>query len=224
MNKNIFLIAVLSTFLLSSCESESSADVSQDRIYTAFSLSYDAEVDITVARARFRFGNATGTLLELAPPSEISVNGEPLSFNSTLAQYSKNFPGFESSVKFVWNDTDEQQYSNTLSLKTIDFPEITTISRDASYELIWEGDALSEGEYVTLYLDDVSGETNTLFTENSTGSSSIILARDELQELLPGQATMKMVRGFSKEPSQSPDAGGSLKGEYHCLPIEITLE
>ena len=48
-----FLLGI--TLMATACQTENSADVNQDRIYTQYELFYNANEDITYARAWFRF-------------------------------------------------------------------------------------------------------------------------------------------------------------------------
>lgn len=216
-------LLIFMVFFFTSCETENSADVNQDRIFTAYRLQYDADEDITVASARFRFGGHTGTLLELTDPSTISVNGENPGYNSALAYYSKNFSGLLSEAEFLWTDTEGISYQNTITLRTIAFPETDTIARDASYEFFWQGEPLDSNEYVTLRITDVSGEQTGVFTNNTPGSTSVILSKNDLQELLPGEARAELIRGISADAPESPAAGGLLSGLYSPEDIEIIL-
>lgn len=75
--------------LAASCKRESSGDVNQKRIFTQYELFYNENEDITYARAWFRFGHETGTLLELSSPSIVTFEGDKLSFNGVLASREK---------------------------------------------------------------------------------------------------------------------------------------
>ncbi|HBH48606.1 MAG TPA: hypothetical protein DDX98_08195, partial [Bacteroidales bacterium] len=91
--KPLFIPFLILALLFVSCEREDSADVNQDRIYTIYSLVYEADQDITYARAWFQFGSAVGTLLELSEPSNVSFNDQRLSFQNAFAYYEKSLPG-----------------------------------------------------------------------------------------------------------------------------------
>ena len=194
------------TVLLAACESENSSDVNQSRIYTVFNYYYSETTDVTHATARFRFGNKTGTLLELSDGSTIEVNGNILNYNSAFVQYDIQFAGYVPEGNFVWTDADGKLYSNSITLKEIATPEITTISRESSYDFEWVGNALQEDEYVTLFVEDSSEDAASIFTQNNIGSTSIIIPLNELQELLPGDASLELELGFEQDFSESTEA------------------
>ena len=207
------------------CESEKSSEVNQARVYTVFNYYYDASADITHATARFHFGNKTGTLLELTDGSTIKVNGDILNYNSTFVQYNIEFAGYVTEGDFVWTDTDGKSYSNSISLKEIGFPEITVISRESSYDFEWVGDALLADEYVTLTVEDTTSENAaSIFTQNNIGSTSVILPRDELQELAHGDATLSLELVFKQNFAESTEVGGDFAGGYKAGEISVILE
>ena len=109
--KTLFYI-LFSAFLLVfvSCQRESSEDVNQDKIYTEYSLVYDANTDITYARALFKFSNITGTQLELEAPAEVKFDNDILAFNQTLAYYEKQYVGVKTGGTFTYKDLDNNTY------------------------------------------------------------------------------------------------------------------
>jgi len=225
--KNRLLFAVLfmiAVFGYWACESESSSDVNQDRIFTSYNYQYDEEQDITIAVVRFRFGSKTGTLLELAEPSEITVNEKYMTFNATLAQYSANFSGFVSDADFLWKDADGKEFRNSLHLNTVAFPELDTIARASSFELFWEGDPLETDEYVNVRITDISGENSKIFTANSLESTSVIFPKNELGELLPGEAQIEMYRGILADANEATEVGGLISAQYFVESRTIIIE
>jgi hypothetical protein len=93
-----FLLTAIATILLTmtfsaGCMREDSSDVNQDKIYAEYELFYNANEDITYARAVFRFSNALGIKLKLATGSEVRFNGDILTFKPALAYYEKSYAG-----------------------------------------------------------------------------------------------------------------------------------
>ena len=64
-------LTLFAAILFMACPIEDSADVNQDKIYTDYEVFYNSNTDKTQVLARFRFGGATGTLLELNEPAEV---------------------------------------------------------------------------------------------------------------------------------------------------------
>jgi len=212
----LVIIAGIATHL-TSCKSEPSSDVNQDKIYTEYELYYDANQDKTYARAWFKFSNITGTLLELASPSEVTFNGDVLTFNSTLAYYEKEYAGKISSGTFVWTDTQGITKTNSISMTTIDYPAVMpdTIPQDNSYALFWVGDSLSANHHVILTVTaQINESTLQIFYQDDLNSKSIILAKNKLQLLPVGGIHLYMDRTYSPALTQQTTAGGTIKGRY----------
>ncbi len=93
--KNIIAL-ILTTLIIAGCGTgEDSADVNQDRIYTDYEVFYNANEDKTHVIARFRFGHALGTILELKDSSGASVtyNGAVLAYSQLWGGHHKEYAG-----------------------------------------------------------------------------------------------------------------------------------
>ena len=212
----LFITVIVAGYisLFTACKSEPSSDVNQDKIYTEYELYYDGNADKTYARASFKFSNIAGTLLELEAPSEVTFNGDVLTFNSTLAYYEKEYAGLISSGTFIWTDFNGTSYTNAISMDTITFPAvIDSINKDSSFELSWIGDSLSANENVILTMTDASLSVQ-IFYQNDVNSQSIILAANQLQYLLDGSATMNFDRRYLPGLTSQNTAGGLITGRY----------
>jgi hypothetical protein len=217
-NKQIFLslLLIVSSFLASTgCLRESSEDVNQDKIHTEYELYYDANADKTYARAVFKFGSIIGTLLELSGSSQVTCNGQVLTFKQALSYYEREYPGFVQSGTFVWTDTEGNSFTNTVSINPIGYPSnLDTLSRNQSFELVWTGDSLANNQNVTL---TVNGENETdlqIFFQDNLNSHSIILEKNKLQNLGAGPGKMYLDRRNMPPLQQKTSAGGLLTGRY----------
>jgi hypothetical protein len=224
--KNFFYLLFAGIILLSSCASEPSSDVNQDSIYVRYVLEYNANTDITYARAQFRFGNATGTILELTAPAVIKFNGDELVWNSTLAYYEKEYAGLISTGSFSYTDLDNNTFNNTAAIPaaTTIPSSLTTISNAAAYDFIWTGPALGTDENIWLHFDGYnttgSAQTFTSYIDNAT---SIILPLNQLQSLGTGTTTIYMDRNIETAPLQATGKGGVVVGRYKATNKTITI-
>jgi hypothetical protein len=212
--KILMLFAIIGLF--TSCEREDSADVNQDRIYTIYSLVYQADQDITYARAWFRFGSAVGTLLELSDPSNIKFEEQYLGFKELAAFYEKSMAGKVNSGSFVWEDIDGLVFTNSISIREVAFPaNLEEINGDYAYELVWQGPALSENEYVAVAINGDFESDATLHFENKQGSTSITIPKTAL-EILPKNtaATFWLEFGVNPDMAETTGAGGEIYGKY----------
>ncbi|MCB0683851.1 MAG: hypothetical protein KDC32_23540 [Saprospiraceae bacterium] len=225
--RTFLFLSLFATLLLSlnSCVRESSDSVDQDRIFTDYELYYNANEDKTYARATFRFSNALGTKLELAAPSEVTFDGDLLTFNQALAYYEKTLAGFVQSGVFEWKDTEGNVFTNTISINEIGYPvELDTIVRSGSYDLIWTGDPLGDHENVTLTANGENEADAQLFFTNDTGAQNIVLGKDKLEKIGAGPGTLFMDRRYQPALSQATGAGGLLTGRYRPENAEVVFE
>jgi len=226
MKKLGLIIIVVSAmiYFFCSCESESSADVNQDRIHVLYEILYNETSDLSHARATFFFGGVTGTRLELASPSEVTANAEAMGYKSTLAYYEKEFTGYVQTCEFIWKDMDGNIFTNTVSIKEIDFPvTMDTIVKGQAYELTWVGTALETGETVWAYLDGTSENDEVLATQNTQNATSIFLTAVQTDKLSVGTNTIKLTRKNNVDGQEVTSAGGSCTGTYETRTINIEV-
>ena len=115
MKKLLFLLLGVG-LLIGSCAKEDSNDVNQDKIWSEYKLYYDQNDDKTHAIARFRFGGATGTLLELTDSTNASVtyNGTVMPYNAWWGAHHLEFAGNITTGNFVYTNTEGTTYSNSV--------------------------------------------------------------------------------------------------------------
>jgi hypothetical protein len=218
----LIALLALSALAMSACQmAEQSANVNQSRIWTDYELKYDANSDLTTAKASFRFGSSLGTPLDLTSPSEVRFNGETLARivqpGTGFVSYERTFSGQVTSGTFRFVDTEGEAYSNTVSLKSVAFPSsIGTIDNDASHSLQWVGSALGTSEDVTVTLWRFGGNSAELgvFQQSEAGAQSVILTATQLRNIDPGDVTLRMTRAARGVPARTPDAGGRLSLEW----------
>ncbi len=216
---SLFAISLIFT----SCQREDSDSVDQDRIHVRYVLEYNADTDITSARAQFRFGHATGTILELVSPAEIKFNGDVLVWNNALAYYEKQYSGLVSTGSFEYKDVDGSVFTNTATVpSSIDFPASPgPISNSGSHELFWTGNALAADEnvWVTISGNNTTGDGQT-FATYTDGATSILFSQNKLEDLGTGTATMWMDRNHEVDAANATSAGGRVVSRYKADPAQ----
>lgn len=226
MSKHLIpLAAAVAALALTSCESELASAVDQDRIHTVYELFYDANEDVTKARATFFFGSETGTRLELDGDAGVSFEGEDLNWQQALAYYEVELAGFRESGSFRFVNTEGAAFANAVAITPTDFPaEPADVPRDASYELAWDGPALGEDQTVSLTLltEEVAGN-DRLFWANDAGMDKILLPRDDLEKLTVGDATLVLDRFEDGELIEATSAGGKTIGHYRARNAEVQI-
>lgn len=220
----LFLPALLLT-LLTGCLREDSENVNQDRIWAHYEMFYDANEDITYARATFRFGHAAGTKLDLTEPSEVRFNGDPIPFREGLAYYEEDYAGFVDAGTFEFQDLNDNIYINDVSINTIEFPaDFGPIDQNASFDLIWDGDPLQNHEAVSVWLNGINEGDAQLFLEGSEGAAGILLGMDNLQELPVGTTSAVIERTYAPPIQEGTEVGGLINGRYRGTSVDVEIE
>lgn len=227
----LYLFAFLGLgVLMTSCDvdPEPSDSVDQDRIFGDYELFYNQNEDKTTAKATFRFGNGPqGTPLELVGGSQVTFNGEILTkFTDPVTNttsYTKEYAGQVPNGTFLWVDADGKQFSNSISMKTIDYPAgLVLMNQDSAYDFVWQGDPLIVDEQVWLWVNGDTLYDAQTFLQGSPGSTNIILEKRKLERLAKGPATLVMDRRYEPEVEEKTSAGGRIVGRYR--PTNITVE
>lgn len=224
-------LAAAAALLVAACDLvEPSENVNQARIWTDYELHYDANEDVTAARASFRFGGATGTMLELSGDSYVDANGQVLSKRTqpitNVTYYERSFAGLAPSATFEFVDTEGASYVNEIGLRSVGIPAggVGPIDNDASYEVRWTGQPLAPGEEVGAVLYRIlGGGALAVFTQRDVGATSIILDRAQLQNVEPGDATLVLERRTSGVLQEPTDVGGRISARYTAAPVLVEV-
>ena len=227
----LIALLALSALALSSCQmAEQSVNVNQSRIWTSYELHYDADTDLTTAKATFRFGNSLGTPLDLTSPSEVRFNGEPLSRTvqpgTGFVSYERTFAGQVGTGTFRFVDVEGEAYSNTVTLRPIDFPAaIGPIDNDGAYSFEWVGSALAPSEEVsvTLWRLEPGAASLGVFRQTQDGARTLGMDALQLRNVAPGDVTLRMTREWSGAPGRAPDAGGKVTLKWSAPDAQATI-
>lgn len=225
MRYTLFIFAWVFMILVSSCQRESSADVNQDRIFTHYELFYNANEDITYARAWFRFGSITGTQLELAAPSEVTFNGDKLAFNGLLAFYEKTYAGLVSTGTFIWEDTEGKVFENKVTINSIDFGTMPdSVARNAAFTIPWTGAALGQDEVVGVWINgENEGDAQAAVTIE-TGATSLIVPANKMAKVGAGPGKIYLERRYAPALPETTGAGGYGAGIYRAQTRNVVFK
>ena len=219
-----FVFTFLFAIVFTACERENSEDVNQDRIYVYYELVYNATQDITYARATFFFGGITGTRLELTEPSQISADGQELTWKPLLAYYETSFAGLKDTLSFEWTDTDENVFINGVSIHEIGFTEtIEQIIKGLANELYWSGNALASNETASLYINGPMEEDAAPIIQTNTGTNYVLIPANISSELSLGTNNAYLRRNYKPDIQEATSAGGEIHGIYQTAVREVEL-
>lgn len=203
---------------LYSCNVEDSGDVNQDKIWTHYELFYNKNDDKTVAVARFRFGSATGTLLQLNEDASVTFNGQELEFNNWYFGHVKEFAGVVDSGTFVYQDLDQLTFTNTVNhFDSIAFPDgFDTITKSQANTLAWDGDPLSANENVGVFVGSWTWGDDALYIQSTNNATDIIMGTNQLSNVPVGPSTLYMDRWSEVPVTEGTSKGGTVIGKYRA--------
>lgn len=225
MNPVKFLLAFGLFVSLYSCNVEDSGDVNQDKIYTHYELFYNSNDDKTVAVARFRFGSATGTLLQLNENASVTFNGEALEYNGWYLGHTKEMAGWVDSGTFVYSDLDNLVFTNTvLPYDSVGFPAgFDTIVRTQANTLVWDGFPLAANEHVGLFVGSWAWGDDALYVQSADNATDIIMGTNQLSNVPVGSSTLFMDRWTEVPVAEGTSEGGVVVGKYRAENRVVTV-
>ncbi len=229
MKTNFFnkVLLVFLIFGIASCESEDSENVNQDRIYGAYELFYDQTENTTYAKTTFTFGNLTGTRLELSEGASIFFNETAVPFNTIGGFYELKLAGLVNSGTFTYTDLNGEIFTNSITLRSIAFPENvpTTLDRSQSYDIIWEGGDVAGGlSSVVATVVPNNLQQTKIFAQGNEGATSVVLTSGVLQEIEPQAGTLVLERFDIAEAEDVTSAGGLITGRYRPTVLSVVIE
>jgi len=217
------LLMVLGIFI--SCEVENSADVNQDKIYADYDLRYNENSDKTTVVARFRFGGPTGTLLELTDNASVLFNDDELPFNILFGGHSKEYSGQITEGEFMYTNTEGVLFTNKApAYESITYPTgLDSLSKNEAFELVWDGTALKADQRVGLFIGTWTFGEDGLFIEEGDGATSLILAKDVMEDVKTGSSTFFMERTTAVDIAEGTDEGGRIRATYQPENIKVEI-
>lgn len=212
LTKRVLLLLLLSLPMLTGaagqgCGGEDSSVVKQDRVFTQYWLFYDANTDITYARATFRLGNAFGTLLELTDPAKVTFNEKALSYKNVPGWHEAEFPGRVTGT-FVYSNVEGQRFTVSVpALPEATVQEALTIPAGKAYSFAWKGPPIAKDERLEVI---VTGENKLDFSiveQRSLGATDVVIGADKTRRF-NAQGWLGVRRTKESTPKEAPDAGG----------------
>lgn len=211
---------MLSLLLVSSCNKEDSSDVNQDKIYTDYEIFYNQNEDKTHAVARFRFGGATGTLLELTDETgaDVKFNGTVMPYNNWYGGHHLEFAGRLESGSFTYTNTEGSTYTNSIPQgDTIAFPiDFDTIIKSQANTLTWVGSALGADQHVGIFVGTPTWGQDALFLQAQEGATNLVMGVNQMANLATGAANVYMDRSTAVNVTQGTSEGGRMRYRYRC--------
>lgn len=220
-------------FLLTACSVDTvgSSDVNPNAIHQDYSVNYREESNTSSISAQFRVGGASGTTVELEPPSSLFVNGKTLKKNSFFgASYSLSQAGFIGSASFEFTDEVGRRYMNAANLVPVQininpmpimlgtnyYIPVTTypLAAGDSLHAIIEQEFVENGISRFVYI-------NGQYEKNY---SRFVFTVYDTSRLRNGIARLTISRSQRSALSDTtPRGGGEISSHYYLRPVALTV-
>jgi len=213
-----FSILTFFLLLISSCTKDNASNVNQDRIYQDLEVFYDKNTDKTTVLAKFKFGGATGTFLELDSGATVKFNNDLLPYNAFWFGHYKEYAGRINSGTFTYKNISGTIFTNAVPpVDTIAFPAtLDTLRKSAAFDLQWSGNPLIADETVGLFVGSWAWGQDAAYIQNGDGATNIVLGTGQLSTLPVGSSTVFMDRSILKNLVQKTTVGGTVKTTFRA--------
>lgn len=208
----MLLVVLLSMPLLAGassrgCGGEDSSVVRQDRVFTQYWLYYDANADVTYARATFRLGHGLGTVLELTDPAKVTFNEKALSFQEVPGWHELQLPGRVTGT-FRYTNVDGQRFLVEVSkLPETSLPMAMSIPAGQAYPFTWPGAPIERDERLEVIVTGENKLDFSIIEQRGIGAVDVVLPADKTRRF-NAQGWLGLRRTLESLPKESPDAGG----------------
>jgi hypothetical protein len=225
---SVLIILILAITACSSNEIGESKDVTQDKIYQSYTISYTEGETNAAIFCQFRFAGNNGTTLVLNSPSQVQLDGEKLDADSSTgagAYYSthKTASDFFGKHSFAFINTNNKKYENDFlfdSFKLINVPAV--ISKKQEGNIYFETTRLQGDDVIELEAGNTDSSFNV--THHAGAGNFITIPLKELQRQKVNELTLETTL-YRKIPLQQNTAeGGVMEIRYTLKPVKIKLE
>jgi hypothetical protein len=213
-----FPVAAFLLLLISSCTKDSASNVNQDRIYQDLEVFYDKNTDKTTVLAKFKFGGATGTFLELDSGATVKFNNDLLPYNSFWYGHYKEYAGRINSGTFTYKNIAGTIFTNAVPpTDSIAFPTVLdTIMKSQAFDLQWAGSPLIADEFVGLFIGSWTWGQNAAYLQTGDAATNLVLGTGQLSGVPVGTSTCYMDRSILKPLLQKTSVGGTVKTTFRA--------
>lgn len=195
--------------------------VRQDRIFTQYWLSYDANTDVTSARATFRLGNALGTLLELTEPAKVTFNDKALLYKDVPGWHEAQFPGKVTGT-FRYTNVDGQSFSVPVgAIPEVAIPSVAALSAGKAFSFAWQGPPIARDERLEVIVTGQNKLDFSVVEQRGVGATEVVIPADKTARF-NAQGWLGVRRTQEAVPMQAPDAGGSVWATMQPKDVRVT--
>lgn len=216
--------------VLVSCSSNEIADdkdVNPETIYLSYKVSGDEDTEIATVQLQFRFGGPHGTTLVLTEPASVTLDGKPLtvdssSFNGAYYEVMQPLSEFAGKHSIVFTGFDGKTYTEEFEYPLMRFKEELP-ERVKRGVLNLEMEGLKANDKVEVILTDTSYYSKDIARTDTIRSGRIHLSELDMENLVDGPIVLELIRQENRWITNAPDEGGRIQISYR-MQREFVLE
>jgi hypothetical protein len=225
-----FILAV-SFFAISGCSSNEigdSKDVSQDKIYQSYTISYAAGDSNAEVFCQFRFAGKNGTTLVLNEPSQVQFDGVKIKVDSSesggayyrVYKPAANFFG-KHSISFI--TTADKKLVNDFSFDPFKLANVpASVSKKKGFNLNFETPALQGDDYIEVNAIGTDSSFSVTHSASDKGNFISIPAK-ELKRQKVKEISLEATLHRSISLQQVTAEGGRMRISYELKPVKVKL-
>ncbi len=229
-NKLLFVL-IVSALIFTSCSNNEigeSKDVSQDKIYQSYTISYTEGNENAEIFCQFRFAGKNGTTLVLNNPSEVQLDNEKLRVDSNTGNGAfyriyKPITNFYGIHKISFLNTEGKKMNNDFPFSSFRLNNIpASISKKQNLNIAFETLVLQGDDYIEVGASNTDSSFNIIHTSTDK-DNFITIPIKELQRQKGKDVTLEIML-YRKVPLlQNTVEGGEIQIRYFLKPVKIKL-
>jgi len=188
MKRNLFLFALLTLTIFSSCSSNEigeSKDVNQDKIYTQYYISHTEGNNKVVVQCTFRFAGNNGTTLVLSEGSSVELDGVKMKADSGFAsgayyRLSRDLDGFYGKHRIRFTDINGHKLENTFDFDSVSLNIPAEASRTQDLRISFRTGTIGKNDYFDVRRVDTVGYFR--YSRNLNDTAIVIPSKDLLAQ------------------------------------------
>lgn len=230
-HKSVFLITLFAILLFAvGCKKKvsyvNSEKVVQENIFQYYKVSYQSESKQFTVKAVFTVDHQTGDIIRLTDNSKVLFNNDELSvtINETECLYEKKYDGeLPATLLFNYTNNNDSTFTNKLILRPFEIKQENIILQKGEENAIsFSGMEFGPLESVVCQLMQEGKETIEI--EVSPEEKEIIIYREFLDGIQPGNYTGYFIRKNYENDIQAMDRGGLWETEYISTKKQIKIQ
>lgn len=223
----VMLLAITALFACNSNEIGESKDVSQDKIYMDYDISYTEGYDEVTIRLQYRFAGPAGTTLVLNSPSQVKLDGvvvkaDSSKFGGAYYELTKNYKSFLGRHSIEFTDISNKRFENSFEFTPVSVTQLQPANPAKDFVVSYNTTPLNADDYIGL--SSVDTDSSFYYQQSGPNPASVTIPATALSRQKSKQVSVESVIYREIPLSHTTSEGGKLKMTYRLKPVKISLQ